>query len=137
MFRSDIVVQECVDVKQHCLSFARWPCCYCCHSENDCGNRFVSLNFIIFTGSLITSARSGTPSQTHWLEMQFSTVKFSVIKLLVKIMKFNELIPSQISKTLLRLRHYVILLLPFQFRAHMTNFHNYSQSLKTWPSGKG
>ena len=99
MFRSDIVVQECVDVKQHCLSFARWPCCYCCHSENDCGNRF-SLNFIIFTGSLITSAQSDKPSQTHWLEMQFSTLKFFDIKLLVKIMKFNELIPSQISQNL-------------------------------------
>ena len=40
------------------------------------------------------------PSQTHWLEMQFSTLKFSVIKLLVKIIKFNELIPSQISQNL-------------------------------------
>jgi hypothetical protein len=87
-------------------------------SENDCGNwsyelctgtvtrvyhndttvvRFWlicdginSLNFLIFTGSLITLARSGTPSQTHWLEMQFSTVQFSVIKLPVKIIKFNE-----------------------------------------------
>ena len=69
-------------------------------SENDCGNQFVSLNFIIFTGSLITSAQSDKPSQTHWLEMQFSTLKFFDIKLLVKIMKFNELIPSQISQNL-------------------------------------
>ena len=136
MFRSDIVVQECVDAKQQmlvilCQMAMLWQWEWLCKS-------IWFIKFHHFYRELNNISTVDKPSQTHWLEMQFSMLKFSVIKLLVKIIKFNELIPSQISQNLTTVASLCNTLVTVPVQSSYDQFPQlFSLSLKTWPSGKG